>query len=125
MEPMEYYVHHVPGRLRVKIPALKHRSGAVREIQELLDLNGVSQVQVKSITGSVVVHYEPELIQPENLLQVLSAGGYYDNANAVTLEDKMRTATSQAAAKVGKALFGWGVSKALEANGLSLLAVLI
>lgn len=122
---MEYYIHHVPGRLRVKIPILKHKPAAEREIRDLLDLYGVDEIKIQTVTGSVVVHYDPDCIQPGQLLQVLSDSGYYDNAKAVTIDDQMRRATSNASAKVGKALFGWGVSKALEANGLSLLAVLI
>jgi len=122
---MEYYIHHVPGRLRVKIPLLKHRPGVAQEIHDLLDLHGVIDIKIQNITGSVVVNYNPELIQAQQLLKILSDCGYYDGSKAITIDDQVRKATSNASAKVGKALFGWGVSKTLEANGLSLLAVLI
>ena len=122
---MEYYIHHVPGRLRVKIPTLKNRPGDARNIQALLDLYGVTKVCIKLMTGSVVVQYNPEYIQAEQLLSILADNGYFDNSRITTIDDQLRNASSKTAEKVGKFLFGWGVSKALEANGLSLLAALI
>ncbi|MFH2067527.1 MAG: HMA2 domain-containing protein [Pseudomonadota bacterium] len=122
---MEYYLHHVPGRLRVKIPNLKHQPGVAQDIQDLLNLYGVNKIQIKQVTGSVVVQYDPDCIQHEQLLKVLTDNGYFDHARSATIDDHMRKASSRTAEKVGKVLFGWGVSKALEASGLPLLAALI
>jgi cation transport ATPase len=122
---MEYYLHHVPGRLRVKIPNLKHRPGIEQDIQELLDMHGVTEVRIKNLTGSVIVQYDPDCIRHEQLLKALTDSGYYDHAKAITIDDQMRKASSKTSEKVGKVLFGWGVSKALEVSGLPLLAALI
>lgn len=122
---MEYYMHHVPGRLRVKIPLLRQRPHMAKDIETLLDIYGVGSVNIKSMTGSVVINYDTDLVQAEQLLRLLSDSGYFDMSNAATIDDTMRCAASNTAAKVGKALFGWGVSRALEASGLGLLAAFI
>jgi len=122
---MDHYVHHVPGRLRVKIPMLKSQPRVEQEIREVLDLYGVIEVRIKTITGSVLIHYDPECLQFKQLMKALSGNGYFDDTGAVKIDDKMSKASSKARATAGKVLFGWGLGKALEANGLSLLAALI
>jgi len=123
--PVENDFHHVPGRLRVRIPQVKEKPGTAQNIQELLDLQGVIDVRIKNITGSVVVQYDPKCLQHEQLLKVLTENGYYDNAREIPADDRIYKPSSRTAEKVGKVLFGWGVSKALEATGLPLLAALI
>lgn len=122
---MEYYVHHVPGRLRVRIPALRSNPRYASDIQCLLDIYGVENIKVNHLTGSVVVFFDTALITPQQLLDLLKEKGYYDSSLMVTCDDKIRRASDKAAAKVGRALFGYAVGKALEASGLSLLAALI
>ena len=49
----------------------------------------------------------------------------YDSTLVVICDDKIQQASDKAAARVGQAVFGYAVGKALEASGLSLLAMLI
>jgi hypothetical protein len=65
------------------------------------------------------------LITPEHLLELLKEKGYYDHARMVTCEEKIQRASSMAANRVGRAMFGYAVGKALESSGFSLLAALI
>ena len=52
------YSHHIPGRVRVRIPALKANEKAAQELQiEMQQLHGVTSVAVNLLTGSVLVHY--------------------------------------------------------------------
>ena len=122
---MEYYVHHVPGRLRVRIPAIRKNPRNAAEIQDLLDIYGVDNITVNHLTGSVVVTFDTDLLSPEQLLALLKEKGYYDNCRTVTCDQKLQRASDIAAAKFGRAMFGYAVGKALEASGLSLLAALI
>jgi copper chaperone CopZ len=125
IEAMEYYVHHVPGRLRVRIPAIRRNPGNAADIQCLLNIPGVDNIKVNHLTGSVVVTFETGSITPEKLLAVLKQKGYYDDSRVVTCDEKIQRASTMAAAKVGRAVFGYAVGKALESSGLSLLAALI
>lgn len=52
--------HHVPGRIRVKICAGKGNRELLEQIrQAIFPLPGVTEVEVNPITGSVLVHYDP------------------------------------------------------------------
>jgi hypothetical protein len=123
---MNYYVHNVPGRLRVKIPIIKCRKNKCREIARLFrDFNGIENMSVNDITGSVVINYDLDMIRPDEILKVLEDNGYFDKTQAIKNDKYLQKAASKTSEAVGKALFGWVVGKALEANGLSFLAVLI
>lgn len=55
-------VHHVRGRIRLKIPASKGNSRVLGEIaQAIAPIEGVKRVDVNSSTGSLIVHYDPAM----------------------------------------------------------------
>jgi copper chaperone CopZ len=123
---MDYYVHHVPGRLRVKIPDLKSSPERVDTIQEILgEVNGVGRVSVNPVTGSVLVMYESDLVDSEEILKALQDHGHFDQSRVVSSQDHDSHAFSKTGEVIGKALFGWAVGKALENTGLSFLTALI
>jgi copper chaperone CopZ len=122
---MTYYLHSVPGRLRVKIPQLRHRPAMAAVIGEALSFDGVRDVKIKPLTGSVVVHYDPALLDEARILQALAASGHFDPSRAISCDTHLQAATSKVAQKCGRAVFGWAVGRALEANGLGLLAAFI
>jgi copper chaperone CopZ len=101
---MHSYYHCVPGRMRVKIPALKHQPDRGEEVKRVLrGMDGVSAVAFTPLTGSVVVLFDQDRIGPEQISGCLKDGGL----------------------NMFKVAVGWAIGKALEANGLSLLAALI
>jgi cation transport ATPase len=54
--------HHIPGRLRVKIPAAKGNPALLAQAQAALEsLDGVHEVRVNQTTGSVIVEYDPQV----------------------------------------------------------------
>jgi hypothetical protein len=122
---MTYYVHQVPGRIRVRIPAIRSNPHKAAEIDNLLNLYGVEKVEINHLTGSVVVIYRPELLDSDCLLRVLGEKGYYDNRRAITCDEHIQRTTTVVANKAGRFFFGWAVSKALESSGFSMLAAFI
>lgn len=123
---MSYYLHHVPGRMRVKIPMLKNSPAIASELQQnLQELDGIEQILVNAVTGSVLIYYNRDTVGSDQLIQVFKDLDYFDESKAISHDDYMRDAVSHAAIKIGKAVFGWAVGKTLEANGLALLAALI
>lgn len=55
---MTIYVHYVPGRLRIKTPALKRAPAAAAAGQaRLAALPGVTAVEVNPLTGSALIHF--------------------------------------------------------------------
>lgn len=56
---MVQVVHHVPGRLRIRILRLKGSPGEAARVEAQIDsIRGVSNVAANAVTGSVVIHYD-------------------------------------------------------------------
>ena len=52
-------VHHVPGRMRLKVPAAKGRPALLEEIRSVYsDLPGIERVEFNPSTGSVTLYYD-------------------------------------------------------------------
>jgi copper chaperone CopZ len=123
---MGYYFHNVPGRLRVKIPTLKSRPGRIRTVENLLfNLNGIEQIRTNPLTGSVVINYDPDLLDLQQIIELLTEHHYFDQSMALTHDKVVQNAATKAGLKIGKMICGWAVSRTLEANGLSMLAAII
>lgn len=73
---MSVYVHYVPGRLRIKTPALRRAPAAAAVGQaRLAALPGVRAVAVNPLTGSALVHFA-EAGGPEHLWDALRGLGW-------------------------------------------------
>jgi hypothetical protein len=52
--------HHIPGRMRVKVPGGKGQPHVLQQIQQsLAPMPGIQRVEVNPATGSVLIHYDP------------------------------------------------------------------
>lgn len=123
---MGYYLHVVPGRVRVKIPLIKGDERKAQDIESnLTNLRGVHSVSANSLTGSVVVCYDSDLVGSDDILQILKKQGYFDESKVVTNDQYIQNAASKVGQSIGKALFGLAIEKAFEGSGLSILAALI
>lgn len=123
---MSPYLHSVPGRLRIKIPVLQNCPLKVSQVYEFLsNMDGVEDIRINSLTGSVVLKYVSEKTTTEEILDRLRQIGIFDPGKAVDIDRHIHQAASKAGERFGKAVFGWAVGKALEANGLSFLAAFI
>jgi copper chaperone CopZ len=123
---MAHYIHKVPGRIRVTLPALRRKDDFCRDLQAALEaMYGVNDAAVKPLTGSVVVNYDPDMIDGSEILSFLEERGYYNPALAELNGGDKGYKTDKAGEAICRAALGWVVGKALEGNGLSFLAALI
>ncbi|HWR89246.1 MAG TPA: cation transporter [Dissulfurispiraceae bacterium] len=123
---MSYYMHHVPGRLRVKSPLIKGNERRAEEVRSLIEsMGGVTSTAVNTLTGSVVVNYDSSAIEAGQIQDTLNRTGYFDTSRAVTNDEYIHGMASKAGQVIGKAVFGAFVEKAFEGSAFSLLAVLI
>jgi copper chaperone CopZ len=54
-------IHHIPGRMRVKLPQMKGKSEALAKVkQSVCQMPGVTSVDTNTTTGSVLVNYDPK-----------------------------------------------------------------
>lgn len=71
---MSHYLHHVPGRLRVKTRTLKNGGERAIEAQEILGtLTGVEAIELNPITGSMLVRYDETQVTSSQILGLLVA----------------------------------------------------
>ena len=70
---MTCYVHHVPGRLRVRVPAAKdNATNAVRLVTRLNTLEGITSVAANEVTGSILIRYDTTAFDPAACLAILN-----------------------------------------------------
>jgi hypothetical protein len=71
------YVHALEGRLRLRIPQVKGAAKKAREVEGLLrQIVGVDYVSANPITGSVLILYNPRLLEQEDLVAALKESGF-------------------------------------------------
>lgn len=70
------HLHHVPGRLRLRLAALKGDGSAVaRACAAARAVPGVVDVTANGATGSLVIHYAPHRLAPAGLWAALREKG--------------------------------------------------
>jgi copper chaperone CopZ len=117
---MAYYVHHVPGRLRIKTAALKKNSSRARQLKLCLEaMQGVLEADVSIITGSIVIKYDASVVSSTAILNNLHDQGYIrDVAHTAHHEvHPMQKVTDTVVQKL--------VEAALERSATALFAALI
>lgn len=117
---MPAHFHHVPGRLRVHVPGIKGNSLRAQAIENYLSqFKGVSRVEGRPLTGSVVVHYDANTLDSRTLFSALNI-----RTDIRALPSKHSPASpnhsGRIAAKAAKAVAGYALEKAVE-RGIPLL----
>jgi hypothetical protein len=89
--------HHIPGRLRLSVSRAGGNELLLGEIRDsILSIPGVEGVDTSVITGSVLVHYDPELHR--HFHRRLSA--HCEQADLVTLKPPVISEVDELAEKV-------------------------
>lgn len=123
---MSYYLHEVPGRLRIKIPEIKGNPALADEVKCFVtNLPGVASATVNTLTGSVVIMHDQEIISGKEILTLLTEEGYLDLVRALSGKAQPKDPLANAGAAVSKALFGAVVDRALDGTKFALLAAFI
>lgn len=103
------YMHHVPGRLRVKGPQFRCQGEAALQCVEALEaLPGVKAVQLNARASSLTIEYDHKVQSQATLLEVMETQGCYQTASCKKVETKAvaSSASSDIAGLFGKALMG-------------------
>jgi copper chaperone CopZ len=124
---MTHYVHHVPGRLRVKNPFLKRNERQAELVLNLLDsIDGIEKTDVNLITGSIVITYDKSGLNADNILDVLTKHGFTSVTQVPTGSgDALSHAFANAGQGISKVIFGMMVEKALERSATALIGAIL
>ena len=111
---MATHFHHVPGRLRIHVPRVKGSVANGHALESSLSaLNGVSRVESRDLTGSVIVHYDPKAIDFQTLVAAL--GGIPESPAAIAAPTQGSARVShKVTGKVAEAAVWHIVEKAAE-----------
>lgn len=85
-------VHDRPGRIRLRHQAIRHNAALANRLHDVIEnLDGVIECSVWSITGSVLVRFDPTVTSTAHLLQMLDfARNMPDSYEQVTPSQKIK-----------------------------------
>lgn len=122
---MVHYIHHVPGRLRVKTPVLKGATATARRVEAvILREPGVLSAETNAITGSIVIRYELRTTSPRTLLRTLHEQGMISES-ALDEQAVTRTGVSQSGNPIADALVEKLIGAVIERSAVALIGALI
>lgn len=91
---MKHYFHAVPGRVRIKSPLVKGKKN-IEEVEALLEsIHGVQSFDINTVTGSILVNYNPKAVTSQKIIGIFKKAGYFDPAKAITNDHYIHSAVS-------------------------------
>ncbi|MEA3638883.1 MAG: heavy-metal-associated domain-containing protein [Lamprobacter sp.] len=117
---MSQYIHHVPGRIRVRSKAFRcYGERASKAEAKLMAMKGVRSVQINQRASSIVVQYEPDLLSRGELFAAL------EDLGCMAAVRRDTTHANKLGETFGKALVGAMVQKVVEQSARSLVVALV
>jgi hypothetical protein len=120
-------IHHVAGRLRIKLPALRGNVEAAHSAAaELQTLGGVRSCLANPVTGSLLIQYDGVHVV-EVVFDRLKGLGHDIRAHRAAPADASSVSPvwADAGRKVGKIALTIAAEKLLERSAVALVAALI
>jgi allophanate hydrolase subunit 1 len=129
---MSFYLHHVPGRLRIQTPELQNSEIAARAACGTLEmLDGVANTRVNPAIGSLLVEYDRRRLKPGSLWDVLCACGLVSGAKPISDDDAVTRITrcgekaTETHSELVAAVAGIAAEKVIERVAIALIRTLI
>ncbi|MGJ0426230.1 HMA2 domain-containing protein [Methylocystis sp.] len=124
------YLHHVPGRLRVRLSALVRNEPAARILRlDLPTIAGVRSVSVNSTTGSLLVQYDRDSFELDAFWMALRSLGHIDwppRALSDTAVNRIDASVLPAFANAAaEALIKALIGRLLERSAVMLIGLLV
>lgn len=121
---MSYYIHSVPGRLRVQASRLRHASCNVQQLcTAFKELSGIQNHKFNRKAGSILVQYDETEVTAQDIMYQMHKAGCLDAQFMMT--SNTHSAANRVGSLLGNALFGTLVKKGLETSVTSLAKALI
>jgi len=122
---MAHYIHHIPGRLRVKTLVVKRNETQARLANETLEgTEGITAIDVNVVTGSIVINYDHRVGNGGAILDLLRERGYITHLPA-SKDAFVRPTEIGVAQRVTNVVVNKMVETVLERSALALIAAII
>jgi copper chaperone CopZ len=93
---MKYYIHYVPGRMRIESPVLHDNTAKAKEFETFIKgFNGISAIEIHAATGSAIIHFEEKKINCEQIIGILEKHGYFNLSRAETCDEVIEKTTEK------------------------------
>jgi len=86
---------------------------------------GITSTSANTVTGSVTINYDVDVLRPEGILNLLADENYIDVSKAIASHKYVETALSNAGKAVSKILLSAVLDRALQGSSLSFITVFI
>jgi hypothetical protein len=120
---MSHYIHHLPGRLRVKSPHIKrnaHRADEAR--RHFSGLDGVLSAEASTVTGSLLITYDVNRVGAETLLASLRHLGHVAGPDA---QPGMPIPSDNPMQRLSDSVVNKLVETAIERSATALIAAIL
>ncbi len=85
---MGYYVHYVPGRIRIQTPKLYENPGNAEQFERFMKgIEGITAVETHIVTGSATMHFDEKKINCEQVIGILEKNAYFSLAQSETNDE--------------------------------------
>lgn len=128
---MAHYVHHIPGRLRIKSAQLKRNQKRAQQVAAVLKgTEGVLGADTNTVTGSLLISYDTEQTSADELLKTLKRAGCCCESTQLpdikgSFANGLAGTLSDAGERAGKAAVGVLVEKMVERSALALIGAVL
>jgi copper chaperone CopZ len=128
---MTHYLHHVPGRVRVRAPGIKRNPVKATAVKaRLKHVAGVAEVDVRPVTGSITVLYDTDVTSMPDILAHLREMGHAPAPVPAAQAPNRATVASGPAIsphteKAAKFVAGMALEKVLERSATALIAAIV
>ena len=117
---MSQYIHHIPGRIRIRSKAFNCQGARAEAARErLLAMEGIRHVEIRPRAASLIVQYDPDRVTRATLFATLEELGCLSPVRRES-EHVRRIGET-----FGRALVGAVVQKAVEQSARTLVSVLV
>jgi Heavy metal associated domain 2 len=118
------YMHFVPGRLRLKITALRHQRRAAEAKADVAAIPMVTGVVANPMTGSLIINFDPRQLSIGDLWERLRALGYVSENWAEPTESGRAPIDGHDADRFGRALTAALVEAVVQHSAQALVRAL-
>jgi Heavy metal associated domain 2 len=131
---MSHYLHHVPGRLRLKTRSLKNSSAKAAEVRALFkQLPGIEAIEFNLLTGSMLVRYDAASITSAKILGFLVANSVITSIPearprpaAKLFDGSVRASIAEnLAQRLARSLADFVIEKVLQRAALALISAVV
>ena len=124
---MSHYIHHTPGRLRIRSHQFKRNERQASAVRVAIETApGVASADINTLTGSIVINYDRHAISVDQIWNHLRLHGLIDARLALEhAGDAMSHSVHKVATAAGKFATGFVLEKLLERYAVALIGAVL